>query len=127
MKLLRTAVLLALAHGFFGCGGQTEYRQVGGVYAGRGPDCEFRVIRGRITEPYEEVGIIDVEAFHSGSLPDDEEAFKRVVTEDVCRVGGHAIIPAIDVYGHWVVGTVIRFHPARCARCRDPVVPKEGG
>lgn len=100
------------------CGGVGEYRKTGGTYAARGPDCDYRVIRNRIVEPYEEVGLIDVEAFTVRQLPPNEERFRQVVGEHVCRAGGHAIIPSIDVAGRWVHGTVIRFRPSECDRCK---------
>ena len=129
MKLsgARALGLMACAAVLAGCGGQTEYRHTGGMYAARGPACDFRVIRNRIVEPYEEIGVIQIAAFHPNSMPDDEEHFRRVVAEDVCNFGGHAVIPAIDLYGNWVLGTVIRFRPSECARCGAEHVMKEGG
>ena len=102
------------------CGGQGEYRKTGGTYAPRGPDCEYRVVRNRVVEPYEELGTIDIDAFSMASLPHNEEHFRKVVGPAVCKAGGHAVIPAIDIYGHWVIGTIIRFHPSECNRCKKP-------
>ena len=34
------------------------------------------------------------------------------------KSGGHAVIPSINMQGRWVHGTIIRFRPAGCQRCR---------
>ena len=102
------------------CGGQGEVRKTGGTYAGRGPGCEYRVIRNPIAEPvepYEEIGVIDIDAFSAQQLPNNEERFRKVVGPKVCALGGDGVIPALNIYGRWVHGTVVRFHPAQCDRC----------
>ena len=108
--------LLALS--LVGCGGSAEYRKTGGTYAARGPNCDYRVIRNRIIEPYEEVGVVEIEAFSVPQLPSDEEEFRKVVGDHVCKAGGHAVIPSLNMHGRWVHGTIIRFRPAGCQRCR---------
>mgnify|MGYP001819418715 CR=1 FL=1 len=113
---LRTLVWIS-ALALVGCGGVGEYRKTGGTYAARGPACDFRVIRSRIVEPYEELGVIDIDAVSLTQLPDDEERFRKLVGPTVCAAGGHAVIPTLNVYGHWVHGTIIRFNPAECAHC----------
>ena len=105
-----------------GCGGQGEVRKTGTTYAGRGPDCEFRVIRNPMQEPlqpYEEIGVIDIDAFAAQQLPNNEERFRRVVGPKVCALGGDAVIPAINIYGRWVHATVVRFNPNQCNRCGE--------
>ena len=101
-----------------GCGGSGDYRKTGGTYAARGPDCDYRVIRNRIVEPYEEVGVVDIDAFSVRQLPSNEERFRKVVGDHVCKSGGHAVIPSINMQGRWVHGTIIRFRPSACQRCR---------
>lgn len=121
VPLLRIFMASLLAFSFMvcvGCGGSGEYRKTGGTYAARGPDCEYRVIRNRIVEPYEELGVVDIEAFSVPQLPMNEDEFRKVVGKYVCRSGGHAVIPAINMHGRWVHGTVIRFGPSECLRCR---------
>ena len=108
------------------CGGSGEFRKTGGTYAARGPDCDYRVIRNRIVEPYEEIGVVDIDAFSVRQLPSNEERFRKAVGDYVCNVGGHAVIPSINMLGRWVHGTIIRFRPAECARCRaDGIMLKE--
>lgn len=98
---------------------------MGGIYAPRGPDCDYRVIRNRVVEPYEEIGVVDIDAFSIRQLPSNEERFRKVVGEHVCKSGGHAVIPSINMHGRWVHGTVIRFRPAECSRCKDGSVMTE--
>lgn len=107
------------------CGGVGEYRKTGGTYAARGPNCEYRVIRNRIVEPYEELGVVDIDAFTVRQLPSNEERFREVVGEHVCRAGGHAVIPSIAVSGRWVHGTIIRFRPSECDRCQLEAIMRE--
>lgn len=101
-----------------GCGGSGEFRKTGGTYAARGPDCDYRVIRNRIVEPYEELGVVDIDAFSVRQLPSNEERFRKAVGDYVCNAGGHAVIPSINMQGRWVHGTIIRFRPSECLRCR---------
>jgi len=119
-------MLLVLATSVVACGGTGEYRKTGSTYAPRGPACDYRVIRNRVIEPYEELGVIDIDAFSMKQLPDNEERFRELVGPRVCAVGGHAVIPTLNIYGHWVHGTIIRFHPSECSDCK-PKSPKDGG
>lgn len=125
MKLSIRALIWIMTVGCAACGGTGEYRKTGGTYAPRGPDCDYRVVRNRIVEPYEELGVIDIDAFSMQQLPDDEERFRKLVGPTVCAQGGHAVIPTLDVYGHWVHGTIIRFNPAECDRCRTEGIMTE--
>jgi len=125
--VFRYAAATLLIISVLGCGGSGEYRKTGGSYAARGPKCEYRVIRNRIIEPYEELGVIDIEAFSVGQLPNNEERFRKVVGGTVCAVGGEAVIPGINVHGRWVHGTVIRFNPSECERCRTEGIMREEG
>jgi len=106
-----------LVLGLVGCGGAGEYRKTGGTYAARGPDCDYRVIRNRIVEPYEELGVVDIDAFSVRQLPSNEERFRKALGDHVCKSGGHAVIPSINMQGRWVHGTIIRFRPSECQRC----------
>ncbi len=119
MRLSLHTWVTLFATGLAACGGVGEYRKTGGTYAARGPSCDYRVIRNRIVEPYEELGVVDIDAFSMKQLPNTEEAFRKVVGPVVCDAGGHAVIPTLNVYGRWVHGTIIRFSPAECARCRS--------
>ncbi|MGB5267556.1 MAG: hypothetical protein WBN30_13255 [Polyangiales bacterium] len=127
MRFKLHALLWVCACGLLACGGVGEYRKTGGTYAARGPACDYRVIRNRIVEPYEELGVIDLDAFAMKQLPDNEERFRKVVGPIVCSAGGHAVIASLDIYGHWVHGTIIRFNPAQCDRCATQGVMTEGG
>ena len=119
MSMQGSSVVIAgaLATLALACGGTGEYRKTGVTYAPRGPACDYRVVRNRVVEPYEELGVIDIDAFSMKQLPDDEEHFRKLVGPMVCAAGGHAVIATLDIYGHWVHGTIIRFHPSQCAAC----------
>ncbi|NNE18584.1 MAG: hypothetical protein HKN10_08920 [Myxococcales bacterium] len=69
MSSARPFILSAVVLGLLGCGGSGEYRRTGGTFAARGPDCQYRVIRNRIVEPYKEVGVVDIDAFSVPQLP----------------------------------------------------------
>jgi len=120
-KIITGLTVLSLV----GCGGAGEVRRTGGTFAARGPGCEYRVIRNRIVEPYEEVGVVDIDAFSVRQLPPNEERFREVVNQHVCSLGGHAVIPTIDMHGRWVHGTIIRFRPSECDRCRTEGIMRE--
>jgi hypothetical protein len=127
MTVKQKLLISVFTTGLVACGGIGEYRKTGGTYAARGPACEYRVIRNRIVEPYEELGVVDLDAFSMKQLPDNEERFRKVVGPMVCASGGHAVIASLDIYGHWVHGTIIRFDPAQCDRCATEGVMTEGG
>jgi len=122
-----SAVVLLSMGASAACGGQGQYRKTGHTYPARGPACEYRVVRNRVVEPYEELGVIDIDAFSMRSLPDDEERFRKVVGPTVCKAGGHAVIPTLDIYGHWTHGTIIRFNPAECDACDSKSPASKGG
>jgi len=127
MKRRLLALLVFFSGGVLACGGVGEYKKTGGTYAGRGPACDYRVLRNRIVEPYEELGVIDIDAFSMKQLPDDEERFRKLVGPLVCAKGGHAVIPTLDIYGHWTHGTIIRFNPSECDRCQTEGIMREEG
>lgn len=126
MLSFRLTIVTSLILLLTACGGSGEYRKTGGTYAGRGPDCEYRVVRSRIVEPYEEIGVVDIDAFGVPQLPSNEMEFRRVVGEHVCMAGGHAVIPSVNMHGRWVRGTVIRFRPSECDRCRTDNIMRAG-
>jgi hypothetical protein len=127
MRSWDASVLTLLAAAGIACGGQAEYRKTGGTYAPRGPACEYRVIRNRIVEPYEELGVIDIDAFSMKQLPNNEDRFRKVVGPRVCAAGGHAVIPTLNIYGRWAHGTIIRFNPSECAGCEPKSATGEEG
>jgi hypothetical protein len=127
MTLKHHAVICVFATCLLACGGVGEYRKTGGTFAARGPACDYRVIRNRIVEPYEELGVIDIDAFSMKQLPNDEELFRKVVGPTVCAAGGHAVIPTLNMYGRWVHGTIIRFNPSQCAGCEPKSATGEEG
>ncbi|MGB5367194.1 MAG: hypothetical protein WBN14_13105 [Polyangiales bacterium] len=123
--LIRPLITCVTLLSVIACGGAGEVRRTGGTFAARGPGCEYRVIRNRIVEPYEEVGVVDIDAFSVRQLPPSEERFRKVVNQFVCGLGGHAVIPTIDMHGRWVHGTIIRFRPSECDRCRTEGIMRE--
>jgi len=127
MTLKHHAMICVFATGLLACGGVGEYRKTGGTFAARGPACDYRVIRNRIVEPYEELGFIDIDAFSMKQLPNDEELFRKVVGPTVCAAGGHAVIPTLNMHGRWVHGTIIRFNPSQCAGCEPKSATGEEG
>lgn len=127
MTVAARMVICCMALGLLGCGGVGEYRKTGGTYAGRGPNCEYRVIQNDVLEPYETIGVIDIDAFSMKQLPDNEERFRNVVGPRVCAVGGQAVIPTINIYGHWVHARIIRFNPSQCVGCALKSTQSEGG
>mgnify|MGYP001557235479 CR=1 FL=1 len=69
------------------CGGVGEYRPMGGTYAARGPGCDYRVIRNRIVEPYEEIGVIDIEAFTVRQFPPTRSVSARSLVRTCAAQG----------------------------------------
>jgi len=67
--------------------------------------CDFRVLNLPPTgEDYEEVATLTP----SGARSTSPETFKHAVHEDVCRVGGDAVVTEINGQGWYVRGTVLR-------------------
>jgi len=127
MTVKHKLLICVFATGLVACGGVGEYRKTGGAFAARGPACDYGVVRNRIVEPYEELGVIDIDAFSMKQLPNSEERFRKVVGPIVCAAGGHAVIPTLNMYGRWVHGTIIRFNPSQCAGCEPKSATGEEG
>lgn len=117
--MTRSPLLLLAVFCVQGCGAATGYKQTGSVYPARGPNCEFQVLRDPVLEPYEEIGVIEVEAFHAKAVPNSDSDFHKVVAFKVCKAGGHAVIPAINNRGRYILGRVIRFQPRQCDDCEE--------
>ena len=102
-----------------GCSPSTVYTPAASTtYPARKPQCSFRVVTNHTKVPFKRVGVIDIASFHIGGLPSTETEFRTAVAEQVCKAGGHAVIPAISGTGRYIHGTVIRF-PCRDATSKN--------
>jgi hypothetical protein len=90
-------------------------------------DCTFDVLRGGSTRTYHELGVLEIEAFAVRALPRDEATFRRVVSEEVCRVGGDAVVPGVTGTGRFVLATVVDYDDASATGSSgsQPLKPEE--
>lgn len=68
--------------------------------------CKFEVVMSQPSEGYEEIGMLD---YYNGSAPKDVNKFKSAVAEQVCQVGGDAVVATTDAKGVITKGSVIKF------------------
>jgi hypothetical protein len=73
---------------------------------GKPKGCKFEVVMSAPSEGYEEVGTLD---FYNGDPPKDAGKFKKAVAEQVCQVGGDAVIATVSDKGTITKGSVIKF------------------
>ena len=69
-------------------------------------NCEFKVFMSNPAEGYEEIGTLQ---HYNGTPPKDTEKFKKAVAEQVCQVGGDAVIATSDEKGQLMKGSIIRW------------------
>jgi hypothetical protein len=69
-------------------------------------NCEFKVFLSNPAEGYEEIGTLQ---HYNGTPPKDTEKFKKAVAEQVCQVGGDAVIATSDEKGQLMKGSIIRW------------------
>jgi hypothetical protein len=68
--------------------------------------CKFEVVMSQPNEGYEEIGTLD---YYNGEAPKDVNKFKKAVAEQVCQVGGEAVVATVDAKGVITKGSVIKF------------------
>ncbi len=88
--------------------------------AGRGvvskpKGCTFEVRTSEPTEGFEEIGTL---AHYNGESPKDVEQFKAAVADQVCEVGGDAVITLPNDKGRLTKGMVIKW-----THYAEPVAP----
>jgi len=76
------------------------------VFDERPKDCAFEVLTSPPERSFDEVGDLK---HYNGDVPKNADNFKKVVTEQVCGVGGDAVIVTRDDSGGITKGTVIRY------------------
>ena len=83
------------------------------VAAARAPDCAFDLLTARPGRPFVELGVLErpsAEAREgSGLLPRTAGDFRRIVSPEVCRAGGDAVLTEVNGFGDYVRGTVIKY------------------
>jgi len=68
--------------------------------------CEFKVVGSQPAEGYEEIGTLE---HYNGTPPKDAEKFRKAVAEQVCQVGGDAVITTTNEKGELTKGSIIKF------------------
>lgn len=67
--------------------------------------CTFEVV-GSSEKGYEEIGIL---ALYNGTPPKSVDKFKSAIAEQVCQVGGDAVIAAPDEKGVYSKGSIVKY------------------
>ncbi len=76
------------------------------VFEERPKGCAFEVLTSQPERGYDEVGDLQ---HYNGDVPKNADDFKKVVADQVCGVGGDAVIVTRDDHGAITKGTVIRY------------------
>ena len=87
----------------------TSYTYTPSFAHGPGPrpeGCAVEIVMSPPAKAYEEVGTL---TFYNGTEPTTADEFKRVVSKQVCQVGGDAVFAIANAKGQLTTGTVIRY------------------
>jgi hypothetical protein len=123
MTTRRAAIVTSfLVMGVFGCSASTDFTRRGPELPAGPPTCKLAVANHPVVRSYEQLGVIDIAAFHAKAVPRTEADFVEVVTEDACSAGADAVIPVIDGSGRYIQAVVIRWTPQT-----KPTVQTNGG
>jgi len=86
------------------------------VAAVRRPSCAFDLLTARPDQPFFELGVLerptDPARDESGLPARTAAQFRQVVAEQVCRVGGDAVLTEVNGFGSYIRGTVIKYRDA---------------
>ena len=74
--------------------------------SGRPAGCKFELHTSTPTQGYEEIGTLK---HYNGDPPKDTEKFRKAVAEQVCEVGGDAVIATADAKGLYTTGSIIKY------------------
>jgi hypothetical protein len=77
--------------------------------------CKFDMHTSQPSDGYEEIGTLE---HYNGDPPKDVEKMRKAVAEQVCELGGDAVIATTDAKGHYTKGQVIKY-----AKHAEPVKP----
>ena len=110
---MKSWLLGLVAVGAGGCGtqGYTMSMSTTSPTTGQAEPCDFRVVNIPPQGPFEEIATL-TPLDSPASTP---EAFKKVVHDDVCRIGGTVVVTEINGFGRYMRGTVLRAVPGQAS------------
>jgi hypothetical protein len=109
---MRQALPLLAVAAVVGCSGATTgFSRTGPTIAAQPDGCDFAVMTAPPSEPYTELGYIDIKYTSQMDWIHDEAAFKRKVRPLVCQNGGDAAIAHTNSNGLYVKATVVSTKP----------------
>jgi hypothetical protein len=80
--------------------------------------CSFDLLTMRPSRAYLELGVLEPTDGAGASATE----FKEAVGDQVCRVGGDAVLTEVNGFGHYVRGTVIKYDDALAREKASSVV-----
>jgi hypothetical protein len=109
---MNNSALMALgALALLGCGPTLKFTARGEARPPKAPTCSIAVLTTPPPEPYEKLGIIDIQYDNTGFINNPEDLKKKIQPE-VCRVGGDAALAFANTYGTYIKVTVLSLKPA---------------
>jgi hypothetical protein len=103
----RALILTAL---LTGCAGTYVYGPTGDVEAqAKPPGCTFTLLDLPPQQAFDEIGVLAPQDIEYGDMAGGPTPFKEAVAEQVCKVGGDAVVVERDGTGRYIRGTVIKF------------------
>jgi hypothetical protein len=119
MRAMRPTAL-ALAVALAGCG--YSYTQTTQNAAPAKPEnCSFDVLTTRPERAYVELGVLESQG-SPGSGAANASIFRSRIGEQVCQVGGDAVLTEVNGLGNYVRGTVIKYTGAPAVAGTPPAV-----
>jgi hypothetical protein len=80
--------------------------------AARAAGCSFEILTTRPDRPFIELGVLELD---DGRTTQSVGQYRTAVAQDVCAVGGDAVLAEINGNAFYVRGTVIKYQAATAA------------
>jgi hypothetical protein len=122
MKIWAPALLLFVA----GCFGYQYTPTTQNAAAAKPQNCSFDLLTTRPERPYVELGVLESQG-SPGSGAANAGIFKSRIGEQVCQVGGDAVLTEVNGLGNYVRGTVIKFKDGGAVVAAAPAAAAPGG
>jgi hypothetical protein len=122
---MKRALPLLTLTALVGCSGATTaFTRTGPTLPAQPDSCDFAVATSRPTEPYTELGTIDIKYSTQTDWIYDESAFKRKVRPLVCQSGGDTAVAHLNDNGLYTKATVLTTKPIPKAPEKEAAPPE---
>jgi hypothetical protein len=94
---------------FGGCTSSYVLGRTAQVAPARSADCKVELLEGAPPRPFAELGVLAPRDIEYGGVAGGATPFVESVRQQVCAVGGDAVVVEKNYAGNYIRGTVIKF------------------